>query len=115
MSSTLAQSGYSIRYADCERRVALDMAVKKHGLSGVVDCLKKIRKSSSAYGCQHECTNISQKIEKLHLKLTERDIEYVIAQKKDVKNVVEPPKDTAATDYINSQRAMQAIAMKFRY
>ncbi len=115
MSSTLAQSGYSIKYADCERRVALDMAIKKSGLSDVVGCLKKIRTSSSAYGSQHECTNISQKIEKLHLKLTERDIEYVLAQKKDVKNVEEPPKDTAAADYISSQRAMHAIAMKFRY
>jgi hypothetical protein len=115
MSSTLAQSGYNIRYADCERRIALDMVIKKHGLSGVVDSLKKIRKSSSAYGCQHECTNISQKIENLHLKLTERDIEYVLAQKKDVKNADEPPKDTAAADYISSQRAMHAIAMKFRY
>jgi hypothetical protein len=106
MSLNLAKFGYSIRYSDSERCGALNMAIKEHGRSRVLDCLEHTRNNSAVYGCRRACTNIAQKIEQLHLKMTERDIAYVMERGK---------KPTESENYINAQRSMAQIAMKFRY
>ena len=103
MPLNLAKFGYTIRHPDSKRCDALNMAIKEHGLSRVVDCLEQIRKNSSAYGCQRACTNITQKIEQLHLKLTERDIAYVVGR------CVEPKdngvNDTNAINHVDTQHS----------
>jgi hypothetical protein len=116
MPLNLAKFGYNIRHPDSKRCDALNMAIKEHGISCVVDCLEQIRKNSSAYGCQRACPNITQKIEHLHLKLTERDIVYVMGRDVEPKD-----NDTNAINDVDTQKSRQSrraivhIALKYMH
>jgi len=77
MTINTYQFGYMIRSCDATRHDALKIAITVYGVTKVLDHLEDIKIKSSAYGSNQVCVNITQRMEKHYLKLTERDIAYV--------------------------------------
>jgi hypothetical protein len=77
MPINLTQLGYRIKDSDVTRYDALKIAITVFGMAKVLDHLDEVKIRSSAYGSNRVCVNISQKIERHFLNMTERDIAFV--------------------------------------